>query len=224
MPRAQAKRRRFAFHDQRNWMHNSGVTRAAKLAGRLKRLICAIACTISLAVLPGIAISQKKPDAQKLPPQIIDTLKQNRAAKEVTLDEPGPWVEKFDLNGDGRNEYLVRDLCSPTGNCAFWILELRKAGVRELLATDMANFTCARITKSHGYRDFEIGSHGSAFESDVRVFRFNGERYDEAASYSLRFEYDEKTKRLRQIRGPKPAAKCYEVFRRRIPPINLNDQ
>jgi hypothetical protein len=96
--------------------------------------------------------------------------------------------------------------------------------VRGLLEADMASFTCARQKKSRGYRDFEIGSHDSAFESQVRVFRFDGKQYKEAESYSLRFEYDEKMKKLRQLEGPKPAAKCYEVFRRRSPPVDLKNQ
>jgi len=85
------------------------------------------------------------------------------------------------LASNGRTQVIVQGVgecqCSPTGNCSFWIYEKSANGYRPLLATDMVQVFSVENTRSHGYRDIVTGAHGSAFDTDLTVFKFDGEHY-----------------------------------------------
>lgn len=191
------------------------------LSCRLRKNVTAFVCLLLLLASSATSPAQKKTEKNRLPPKIEAALKVIHESEEHGLNEPGLRVEEFDLNGDGRLEYFAEDFCSPTGNCGFWILEERKGSAHELLATDLVQVVCVRYTKSNGYRDIQLSSHGSAFDSEVRVFRFDGRKYEESERFDVRHEYDDKTGKWRQVEEPTKREKCYELFRRRKPPLQV---
>lgn len=69
-----------------------------------------------------------------------------------------------------------QELCSPTGNCTIWIVDLRH---RRILLRGGAVQTFAIDRSSTGaLPDIITGMHGSATESDVTRWHFDGSRYE----------------------------------------------
>lgn len=77
------------------------------------------------------------------------------------------------------------DICSPTGNCTFWILDNR---YRIVLTTIAQMFEVLR-TLHNGKPDILTSMHGSAFESGFTQWRFNGHRYRKFACADRSFIY-----------------------------------
>jgi len=86
----------------------------------------------------------------------------------------------IDLNADGTPEVVVkgeRCLCSVTGNCWLGIYRRGKGGYEELLDAGITQTYHFLSSRSHGYRDLVTTMHGSAYDSVVFLFRFDGRRY-----------------------------------------------
>src|SRR2546423_3864847 len=66
-------------------------------------------------------------------------------------------IEKIDLNGDGKPEFVVQgltlNLCSAVGNCFSWIYRKTKNGYEKLLEVDDVEGFNFKRTVSNGYRD-----------------------------------------------------------------------
>lgn len=67
--------------------------------------------------------------------------------------------------------------CGATGNCSFWILERDGKSFRVLLDTSVAHFFSVERSRTNGYRDILTSLHGSAFSSDLVLYRFDGVQY-----------------------------------------------
>lgn len=173
--------------------------------------------TASQPSLPQNTKTGQPATADKLPADVRNYVEKHLLDPEMEWDETlrGLWFDwdAFDLNGDGKREYFIASYCSPTGNCQLDVLERRPKGLRSLLNTDLVSIVCVRTPKSRGYRDLELRSHGGAFQQGVTVFRFDGDTYEQAESYSLRWEYDDQTGKSVQVEGPK-TSDCHELFPR----------
>jgi hypothetical protein len=67
--------------------------------------------------------------------------------------------------------------CSATGNCLFRVYHLKGGHYRAVLRTFGVQSFVFLTAKSHGYPDLITWTHESAFESEARLFRFDGQRY-----------------------------------------------
>ncbi len=79
--------------------------------------------------------------------------------------------------------------CSPTGNCAFWVYQLKNGKYRSLLETDMVQLFGFLKSRTHGYPDLVIWSHGSATMSGAELFRFDGDQYVASGGWEEEYEY-----------------------------------
>src|SRR6266568_4205285 len=79
-----------------------------------------------------------------------------------------------------------RSGCSPTGNCPFWVLRRRGSEYEVLLEAEAQTFTIQPI-QSRGFSDLVLARHGSAFESEARVYKFNGESYASTRCYDVQW-------------------------------------
>jgi len=69
-----------------------------------------------------------------------------------------------------------RFLCSPTGNCPYWIIRETPTGYEKEVELGVAqNVTMEK--GSAGFPDVRVRQHGSAFESEVRLYQFDGSQY-----------------------------------------------
>ena len=74
-----------------------------------------------------------------------------------------------------------RCLCSPAGNCDFWIFQSTKGKYRLVLESNVQVFGFLK-SRTKGLPDLVTWSHASAFDSEGRLFRFSGKEYMFAAT------------------------------------------
>ncbi len=97
-------------------------------------------------------------------------------------------IEFIDLNGDGKLEILAQGNglgpCGGTGNCSWWIFEQTPAGLKMLLETTWGfEVIAVRPWKTNGYSDIVLGSHVSATERELELFKFDGTVYRKDSCY-----------------------------------------
>lgn len=94
-------------------------------------------------------------------------------------------VKQLDLNRDGQKEILLRgknsNLCSPVGNCAFWIYSKNGKKYRKLIhSTDFWEITKmgnqVRKSKTKGYFDILLKGHMSASDTNYDFYKFDGKK------------------------------------------------
>lgn len=110
-------------------------------------------------------------------------------------------VKKVDLNRDKVSEIVVQGskipLCTVTGNCEFWIYIQAENGYEPLLMTgDVQQYRFLK-TMSNGHRDVETKMHGSAYDSVLSVYKFDGKQYQLAESWNRSYSYIDKQGRFR---------------------------
>lgn len=67
------------------------------------------------------------------------------------------------------------ELCSPTGNCFFWIIDLQHH--RILLSSIAIQLFSVDRTSAHDLPDIITRMHGSATEADLTRWRYEGSQY-----------------------------------------------
>ena len=74
-------------------------------------------------------------------------------------------------------------MCSPTGNCPFWLFRKTKHSYKLLLyAEGIQSFTIER-TRTNGFRDIVLAMHGSATESQLTLYKYANGAYHDVACY-----------------------------------------
>jgi hypothetical protein len=157
---------------QWDWRHSEALTfkqslRHAKVTG-----------TERAAIARAIA-NQLKPELGGLGGECEQELEDN------ALDTP---VKLVDLNGDGTPEVVAQGTpedggCSPTGNCRFWIFQKSDYEYKLLFYQEaIQSFTIQR-SRTNGFSDIVISTHGSADQSGIRLLRYSEGRYDYAGCW-----------------------------------------
>ena len=85
----------------------------------------------------------------------------------IELDETR---KRLLISGDGPT------LCSPTGNCPHWIFRQTPAGYEMEVDLDVAQEVSVHPGKTK-FPEVLARQHGSATDSELRVYRFDGTRY-----------------------------------------------
>jgi hypothetical protein len=118
--------------------------------------------------------------------------------------------KSIDLNGDGIPEIVAQasgDICSPTGNCPFWIFQKTAASYKVILKRGaVQTFTIQKI-RSDQYLDIVLGMHGSATEQDLRLYRFKDGQYRNAGCYNANWSYIDKNGEEHELKKPR-IARC----------------
>jgi hypothetical protein len=81
--------------------------------------------------------------------------------------------------------------CGGTGNCSFWVLRKKPNGFDILLDTDMVQTFALERHFTHGFRDLKTSSHGSAFQSGLVRYQFDGKEYRAAECAESLYEVDD---------------------------------
>jgi hypothetical protein len=81
-------------------------------------------------------------------------------------------------------------ICSPTGNCDFRVLR-NVAGKYVPVLESSGNVQMFRILSAtkHSFHDIETSMHGSAFDSEITRWTFNGMNYEQACHYDRNYWY-----------------------------------
>jgi hypothetical protein len=115
-------------------------------------------------------------------------------------------IKAVDLSGKGVGEFMaqgVDELCSPTGNCEFWVLRQDGDGYSVLLHSTATQTFTIQPTLTNGFHDIVLGQHGSAFMQGLRLYRFDGSKYRRAACYEANWRISEKDDKVRELKEPK---------------------
>lgn len=102
--------------------------------------------------------------------------------------------KKADLNLDGKQELLVKGIllgqCAPVGNCSFFVFTKNKKQYEPLLVEaggSVQQFEIAE-TKTNGYKDLVLKSHGSWNTGNWDVYKFNGKKYEAKKCYLYEYK------------------------------------
>jgi hypothetical protein len=116
-------------------------------------------------------------------------------------------VKLIDLNADGVPEAVSQatddEMCSPTGNCSFWIFQRGRAGYRLLLEKHAIQTFTIQRTQTNGFYDLVLGMHGSATQEELFVYQFRRGRYHRAACYDANWTYLGKDGEYHHLREPR---------------------
>ena len=116
-------------------------------------------------------------------------------------------LTKLDLNQDNRPEFIVHGLrqclCSPTGNCSFWIYQRTPKGPKLLLSTHGVQRFKFKKSRSKGFLDLVTSMHDSATSSEVSLYRFNGEVYEIFKVWAEEYEYPDSEGNMKIWKRPR---------------------
>jgi hypothetical protein len=121
----------------------------------------------------------------------------------------GTRVQLVDLNGDGVPEVIAQavgdDVCSPTGNCTFWVFQKTPSGYRLILEKGAAQGFTIQPNRTSNYSDLVLTMHGSATEQGLYVYQFKRDHYQRAACYDARWSYLDKNGEVQELKEPRIA-------------------
>jgi hypothetical protein len=114
-------------------------------------------------------------------------------------------AERLDLNGDGRPELKIRGINSvcQINNCVAWIYRQTGSGYERLLDAGIIQQLEPQATTSHGYRDIMTFHHGSAWDSDLTLYRFDGRAYKRARCFVRTYRYLDAQGRSHELKKPR---------------------
>jgi hypothetical protein len=96
-------------------------------------------------------------------------------------------IELVDLNDDGVPEVIaqgtLKEGCSPTGNCAFWIFQKSGREYRLLASRGAVQTFQVQRSRSNGFSDIVVEMHGSATERTLRLLQYGRGKYHVAGCY-----------------------------------------
>ena len=112
----------------------------------------------------------------------------------------------IELNRNGEPELRVHGLgpgiCG-AANCVTWVYQKTANGYRLLLESGCVNRIEPQESYTKGYRDLMVVRHGSAWEADLILYKFDGESYREAECFFRTYQYEDKDGNLREWEEPK---------------------
>jgi len=121
-----------------------------------------------------------------------DCLEEIKSVQAAVLRAKPRWV---DLSSRAGRELIVAAAdpcnCSPTGNCLFWVLRKNGTGFDVLLETDLVHSYSVKNSRTNGYRDLMTASHGSAYQSGLTLYKFDGKEYNASECMNREYELQE---------------------------------
>jgi hypothetical protein len=114
-------------------------------------------------------------------------------------------AEAMDLNGDGIPELYVHGMHSVCGasNCLAWIYRRTGPGYERLLDAGGIQDVEVRSAVSRGYRDVVTSQHGSAWDSELRRYKFDGRRYRPVECLLQTYHYLDARGRSHELTRPR---------------------
>jgi hypothetical protein len=120
-------------------------------------------------------------------------------------------AETIDLDLDGRRDWVIREGCAAVGNCDTSVYRATRDGFKLLLEADGVQTVRARRRSSNGLRDLELGRHGSAYDGETFVYRFDGREYRRVACMFYSYRYLDARGRMHVRKRPEMTReKCEE--------------
>jgi hypothetical protein len=163
-----------------------------------------------LALPASLASGQEEAAGSKVPEGIVEQLVEDGYAYELEVDAAGRVsnleAHPVELNRGGEPELRVHGLgirlCG-AANCPTWIFQKDEDGYRLLLDVGSINRIEPQGSYTKGYRDLMAVLHGSAWESDLTLYKFDGEGYRRDSCYFRTYQYEDEHGTLREWKKPR---------------------
>jgi hypothetical protein len=110
-------------------------------------------------------------------------------------------IKKVALDGHGLAELIAQGPASPVGNGSIWIFQ-RMGGAYKLILDGYGQTFTIQPTRTNGYADIVLASHGSANSNDLAVYKFKDGKYEQAACYEAEWYVIEGGK-VRDLKEPR---------------------
>jgi hypothetical protein len=102
-------------------------------------------------------------------------------------------VKAVDLSGKGSGEFVAQSVddrsCSPTGNCDFWVFRQNGDKYSMILHRIATQTFTIQPTFTNGFHDLVLGQHGSATDTGLTLYRFDGSKYRRVACYDADWSF-----------------------------------
>ena len=105
-------------------------------------------------------------------------------------------VGSIALADDGSQQVLVqgpRFFCGATGNCSYWVF-IRQNGQLRLVLAAGGSLIRVRNASRHGFCDVATFWHLSAYDSESRVYHWDGSKYEQADCFISKLNRDDPDK------------------------------
>jgi hypothetical protein len=174
---------------------------------------CALVVALLGAVLSAQPVSKK---VKTIPPDVLAAIRADipdfsqpcfGRTKHPTLANSVRFHEiKLDKNGTPALviEGINSCICSPVGNCLFWIFQKRGPTYLRLLGPEDSIGYGVLPTQSHRYFDIDVTTHASAWDTDHTVFRFDGSAYGPAKCFEESYRGPNNSYLKRPRTSPQP--------------------
>lgn len=151
----------------------------------------------------------------EVPKEIVDQLLEDGYELEVSAAGTTSNLEAhpIELNRGGEPELRVHGLGKICGaaNCMTWVYQRDAGDYRLLLDAGSVNRIEPQSSFTKGYRDLMAVMHGSAWESDLTLYKFNGEEYERDSCFYRTYQYADSDGTLREWAEPKiTRVECFE--------------
>jgi hypothetical protein len=114
-------------------------------------------------------------------------------------------AQYVELNRDGRPELIVHGINSPicgAANCDHWIYRKTPKGYGLLLEAGAVQQVLPQKTFTNGYRDVMTSMHGSAFDSELALYKFDGKQYQLRRCYYRTYRSRDKFGNFHDLKRP----------------------
>lgn len=139
----------------------------------------------------------------------LDTLESGNDARGMNSTAN---VQFLELNGRGPKELVIQWGCAAVGNCALEIYTKSNLRPDLLLSADMVQSIKVLKSMHNGYFDLELSTHGSAFESYHRVYRFRANQYRRFNCWTESYEKLDRNGRRHEFKKPIITRGCTQDF------------
>jgi hypothetical protein len=155
------------------------------------------------------AVAQERRRLQ-VPKEIVQQVMQEEGLKEFVQLRPDGSAEnlvaeQIDLNRDGEPELEIHGtgagICG-AANCVTWIYGKSGDQYQMLLDAGSIQRIEPQKTFTKGYRDIIASMHGSAWDSDLTLYKFDGKEYRRVGCFVRTYRYEDKRGRKREWKRP----------------------
>jgi len=146
-----------------------------------------------------------------VPPQILEEIRKDttwQPMDEAIRDSLAFRLvaDRVDLNRDGVPELVIRGqggfICGAYW-CPYWIYRRPSNGYERVLDAGNIQLLEPLATMTHGYRDVRTWMHGSAWESGVTLYAFDGRRYRAVKCTDYKYTYLDSRNEWRELKQPR---------------------
>ena len=182
-------------------------------------MLCVVCTAFILQANPITAQHRRKAE---VPKEIVQQLMKDEDIKdfleyknEYTISGLAKYLvgESIDLNRDRKPEIVVHgieDICG-ANNCAYWVYRKTANGYQLILDAGSINHIELKNTFTNSYRDLVTAMHGSAFDSGLAVYKFDGKRYQLKECFQRYYaNYEDKHGRFHVSKRPTITRVKYE--------------